>query len=100
MDDEQIRAKVYVLADVVAEIQAKHPKIVINVGKGAPIEVDPPQLWPDNITELGTDNVAIAKQVMGEAQYRRFAAAGGSAAIFSEIVQDYARASLGESSAS
>lgn len=93
--------KVYVLAEVVAELHEKHPPIVIDLGKGGdPLEVPPPQLWDDSVTELGDDNLAVAKKVMGEAGYKRFRAAGGTVAIFTEIIQDYAKVALGESSAS
>lgn len=98
MNAEQI-TKVYVLSEVVAEIEAKHPPIVIDLGKSQ-ITVPPPQLWPDDVVDLGADNIAVAKKVMGEAQWKRFKAAGGSVAIFTEIIQDYAKASLGEFSAS
>jgi hypothetical protein len=92
--------KVYRLSQVVTEVREKHPDIVIELDEGEPIRILPPQLWPDAVTKLGADNLAVAQELMGD-RYSDFIAGGGTIGVFGEIIGDATGdGDLGESSAS
>lgn len=65
--------------------------------------IDPPELWPDAVTEAGSNNdtVAMAKLLAGEDNYARFveeSGLGANALLFA--VRDEVGADVGESAAS
>lgn len=93
-------AQKFVLSDVVSEVRAKHPDIVIDVGEGDPVTFPDPRLWGQEITTLGDDNNAVIKALLGDDGSSRFFAAGGTLGVFQEIIERSTGVSLGESSAS
>lgn len=104
-------AKVYVLTSEIARVKAKHPKFEIqlpdvpaDVEAGLPalkkknIQVDPPQLWSDDVNRFAQSNpIAAGKLLIGDDDYEHLVRGGGSASILFQIVQEHAESDLGES---
>jgi len=90
-------AKSYDLSAAIAEVIEKHPPIVINIGEGDPIKVNPVQLWPDEVLELVTAEKPIeAMRMMLGDDYSRFKKAGGTAVLLLQIFKDSGGADLGK----
>lgn len=91
--------KRYKLADVIRDVEESRHKIVIEADNGEEFFLDPPELWDDDIyTESAGGPVEEAKSILGEDEYKRFRAAGGSAGLLQAILQDHLGATpLGES---
>lgn len=110
-------AKRYVLTTEIARVKAKHKPFELQLpdvpyeGDRAEgedhirfhkteVEIPPFQLLSDDtINLLNTQTVAGAREVLGS-HYDHFLAAGGSAQILVDIMQEHQRTSLGESSPS
>lgn len=104
-------AKRYILTTEIGRVKAKHPpfelqlpdleeSIVAPAYKQKVALVPPFQLMPDEtVVLLNTQPVAGARAVLGD-DYEHFLAAGGSAQILIDILQEHQRVSLGESSPS
>lgn len=93
-------AQKFVLSDVLTEVREKHPDIVIDLGDADPVSFPDPRLWGREITELGDDNEAVIKKLLGDDGYERFMDAGGTLGVFQEIIERSTGVSLGESSTS
>jgi hypothetical protein len=81
----------YNLSDFKAK-KAKEGAIHIELEGGETVTVPPAVLWPDEahgfILERDIVNAGIA--ILGEPEYQRFAAAGGSASLLNAILADAA----------
>ncbi len=82
-----------------ATVDGEERSFTIELGEGeAPIKVPGPHLWSDAVLEAVTPHpVKAAKLLLGEAEYARFAKAGGTATILWRIVRERNQASAGES---
>lgn len=72
--------------------------IIIEADSGE-FRVAPPVLWPDEVVAAGkaNDNVAMAKGLLGEAEYARWLTEGGTAALLLDIVGESLGVDTGES---
>lgn len=77
------------LADHVRAVRESDNGFDIGLGDGnAPVFVPGPELWSDDALDLtDTDPVAAAKLIIGEGEYARFKAAGGSAGLLFDMVR-------------
>lgn len=78
--------KVYKLADVIRDVQESKHKIVIETDDGEKFEIDPPELWDDEIFTVVGGPVAEAKAIMGHDEYERFRKSGGRATLLQHII--------------
>lgn len=93
--------KTYKLADLIREAEETKHKIVVETDDGQKFEIDPPELWDDDVFSVAGGPVAEAKAIMGEEQYAKFRAAGGRATIISYLIEKRTLGvTRGESSAS
>lgn len=75
----------------------KEGSIEIETADGQVFTVDPPSLWPDEITQVDDkDNEKVGRLVLGDERFEAFKAAGGSANIMAAIIADVHGASTGE----
>jgi hypothetical protein len=79
--------KTYKLADLLREAEESKHKIVIEAENGDTFEIDPPELWDDDVFSATGGPVAEAKAIMGEEEYARFRAAGGRATLVSYLIE-------------
>lgn len=81
-----------VLKDYIASLEEQGTEVE---HEGQVFVIPPPQLWPDEVN--GTVGVVgQAKAIMGEEQYARLVAAGGTARMVNEWVEQMIGASSGE----
>lgn len=89
------------LADLIREAEEAKHKIRIEAENGEVFEIDPPELWDDDVFAVTGGPVAEAKAIMGEEEYARFRKAGGRATLVSYLIEKRIKGtSLGESEAS
>lgn len=65
-------------------------RLELEMRDGSVFTIDPPQLWPDDVITLSRDNdlIALAKVILGGVdKYDQFVAAGGTAGMLGEVVQ-------------
>ena len=79
--------KVYKLADLIREAEESKHKIVIETDDGQTFEIDPPELWDDDVFAATGGPVAEAKAIMGQEEYARFRKAGGRATLVSYLIE-------------
>lgn len=65
----------------------------IDLGDGSPpVRLLPPELWPPAVTEALRDHPgdfdAQGRAVLGDAEYERFLAAGGTARVLDQLIRD------------
>lgn len=95
--------KRYKLSTVVAEAREKHPQIEIETDDGQVFKVDPPQFWSDEAADPKVGPRETMISILGEDQYEKYKAAGGSYASLNLVIEAWAQdqgADLGKSSAS
>jgi hypothetical protein len=79
--------KTYKLADLIREAEESKHKIVIETEDGQTFNIDPPELWDDDVFSATGGPVAEAKAIMGEEEYARFRKAGGRATLVSYLIE-------------
>ena len=79
--------KVYKLADLIREAEESKHKIVIETDDGQTFQIDPPELWDDDVFSVAGGPVAEAKAIMGQEEYARFREAGGRATLISYLIE-------------
>jgi len=79
--------KTYKLADLIREAEESKHKIVIEADNGETFEIDPPELWDDDVFAATGGPVAEAKAIMGADEYARFRKAGGRATLVSYLIE-------------
>jgi hypothetical protein len=73
----------------------------IELSDGTVLQVDPLELWSDAVLENAQkDQVKAATALLGEANYARFKADGGTAALLLTLVQENQGLTPGEASPS
>lgn len=77
--------------------RVKDASIEIELSDGSTVTVPPPECWPD---KLPRGIVAVAMAVLGDEQWGRYAADGGTAKMLDKIITDAQGATAGESPAS
>ncbi|PPG25970.1 hypothetical protein C5E10_18035 [Pseudoclavibacter sp. RFBG4] len=100
--------KTYNFSAAQAEVRLKKPQIEVELGKDGEgndlgvIIVDPPALWPDEVQTLSRKAhfEEASRLLMGDEQYERWFAVGGTWGMFNAIVEGHQKATLGESGAS
>lgn len=104
--------KRYVLTTEISRVKAKHPPFELQIpacsnpdvaGESfakSEVLVASAELMPDHIMELATTAPVRAAQLLLGDKYAHYKAAGGTAAILFKILEEHAKADLGESSAS
>lgn len=69
----------------------------IELSDGTVLKVDPLELWSDEVLENAqADQVKAARALLGDADYERFKADGGTAALLLTLVQETQGVSKGE----
>jgi hypothetical protein len=79
--------KAYKLADLIRDAEEAKHKIVIEADNGERFEIDPPELWDDDVFSVTGGPVAEAKAIMGAEEYARFRKAGGRATLVSFLIE-------------
>lgn len=74
--------------------------IEIEVSDGTAVLIEPPELWSDEVREAASDpeigSEGFAKVLMGQEQWDKFVADGGTPRLFDMIVREHWDASAGE----
>lgn len=86
---------------VLADYKAKkidEGSIDIELEDGTVVVVPPPQVWPDEVIVAARsgDPIVSAKLLLGDAEYERFLAGGGSGSVLNAIILDELGLSPGE----
>jgi hypothetical protein len=84
------------------ETRRREDGIPVDMPDGAPLVIPPGILWPEAAFEAmrAGDMAGCTRAFLGDEQYDRLIAAGGSWRIIDAIIRDHEGASAGESSAS
>jgi hypothetical protein len=86
---------------VLADYKAKkidEGAIDIELDDGTIVTVPPPQVWPDDVILAARtgDPIGPAKLLLGDKEYERFLAGGGSGSVLNAIIFDELGMSPGE----
>lgn len=95
--------KTYKVSQVVSEAREKHPPIAMELDNGEVFEFDPPQFWNDDAADPHIGPKATMIAVLGEEQYQRYIAAGGTYSMINLVITAWAEdqgVDVGKSSAS
>lgn len=100
-DDERPKVK---LSEFI-ERKRNEGALEIDLGDGKPpIILDAPELWPDEFRTVVADkdstDADVAKVLLGEAEWKRFVAAGGTQGLFTSLLHERHNLTAGESPAS
>lgn len=97
-----------VTLDDYKEKKADEGAIDVKLRDGTTFRIPPPELWPDEATRDAQearrtgdlDLERSARLIVGDKEFDRFVANGGSATLFHSLLTDEHQAATGESSAS
>lgn len=79
--------------------KADEGAIEIEDDAGEIYRIDPPELWPDEITRMSQDEdtIGVARALIGDDRYDAFTAAGGNAMLLMSIIGETHGVTVGES---
>jgi len=78
--------------------------IEVELSDGTIIRIDPPELWPDKCRQVLNDpaktDADLGREMMGAENWKKFAADGGTGALFAHLLMERYQMTAGESSGS